>query len=188
RRAPSKAAEARGEIIRMQIYTKVSLSWNGAQYVVTESEGYEYDGPVSLCCGATSEQKSIQQQQSDLFSTLKQQSQLEFGNASKVFQDLYDTFSPIVAAGPNQQGFSAPEKAALQSSAITNTGVATRNALQAAKEASAAVGGGNMALPSGADIGRNLSVVNAGANETAKELSDINEKNYEVGRENYLKA
>src|SRR5262249_29860416 len=153
---------------------------NGTRYVVTESEGYDYNGPVELCCGATSEQKSIQQQQSDLFSTLKQQSQLEFGNASKVFADLYDTFSPIVAAGPNQMGFSEPELANLNSSAITNTGIATRNALQAAKQASAAVGGGNLALPSGSDIGRNLSVVNAGANETAKELSDINQKNYEV--------
>jgi hypothetical protein len=174
----------------MKIYTKVFGQWceQSKRYVVLGEESYEYAGQIDKLCGASSGQKTIASNETDLFKQIKEQGSAIFGNASNVFKDLMGTFAPTVAAGPNQMGFSAPELANLNSSAITNTGVATRNALQASKEASAAVGGGNMALPSGADIGRSLSVANAGAAETSKELSDINAKNYEVGRENYYKA
>jgi hypothetical protein len=139
-------------------------------------------------CGATSGQKAIANDQSGFFKTLMTQAQGVFGNASNVFKDLMNTFSPVVEAGPNQRGFSAPERAALESGAITNVGNQYRNASQAVKQANAAVGGGNMALPSGADIGKNLSVANAGAQETASELNKINLEDFATGRQNYLDA
>ena len=137
-------------------------------------------------CGASSEQKQIEQGQQSLFNQMTQQAQQVFGGSSQVFNDLVGAFAPIVAAGPNQHGFSMPEKSALTSQAITETGQAYKNASQAVKEANAAVGGGNMALPGGATIGRNLSVANSAAAQTASELGQINEADYATGRQNFF--
>lgn len=149
---------------------------------------YEYDGPLDEACGATASQVADEKSQQTLMTTLADQAKQEFGSSSSVFQDLYNTFAPTVAAGPNQQGFSAPEKASLDSSAITNGGQASRNASQAVRESNAAVGGGNIALPSGAEVGRNIAIANAGAARTADSLNQIDQTNYEVGRQNYDKA
>ena len=119
---------------------------------------------------------------------MMQQAQQIFGGSSKVFNDVVGAFSPIVASGPNQHGFSAPEKAALDSQAITQTGQAYQNASQAVKEANAAVGGGNMALPSGAEIGRNLEVADSAAAQTAGELSQIDQADWAQGRQNFFQA
>jgi hypothetical protein len=111
-----------------------------------------------------------------------------FGSSSSVFNDLVNAFSPVVASGPNQEGFSAGEKSNLDSSAITQTGQAYKNASQAVKENEAAVGGGNVALPSGAEIGKDLSVANSAAAQTASEENQINEADYAQGRQNFFQA
>lgn len=139
-------------------------------------------------CGASSEQKSIEKQQAGLLNQMTQQAQQVFGDSSAVFNDLRDSFAPVVAAGPNQRGFSLPEESALKSGAITNTGQAYRNASQAVREANAAVGGGNEYLPGGAEIGRNVEVANKFAERTADALNKIDVSNYETGRENYFEA
>lgn len=139
-------------------------------------------------CGASTAQQQLGQQQSQFFQTLTNQAQSVFGSASGVFNDLVSSFAPVVAAGPNQEGFSAPEKANLDSAAITNSGQAYKNASTAVKEADAAVGGGNQALPAGAEIGKNLQVAEGAAANTAGELNQINEADYATGRENYFQA
>jgi hypothetical protein len=116
------------------------------------------------------------------------QAQQVFGNSSQVFNDLVSAFSPVVAAGPNQEGFSAAEKSNLDSAAITNTGQAYKNASQAAKENEASVGGGNTALPSGSQIGTDLSVAEGAAQQTAREENQINEADYQTGRQNFFQA
>lgn len=139
-------------------------------------------------CGASSGQKQTAAAQTNLFNTLTKQAGQEFGDSSAVFGDLVSSFAPIVAAGPNQAGFSATEEAALKSDAITNTGAAYRNASQAVKENAAAVGGGNMVLPGGAEIGAENAVANQGAEQTAEALNKIDVANYETGRQNYFAA
>jgi len=155
---------------------------------VLEHVWYEYEGAVDLACGASNEQKQIEKKQAGWFDTAMNQAQQIFGNSSAAFQDLMNTFAPTVAAGPNQQGFSAPEEAALKSKAITESGEAYRDASTAVKEANAAAGGGNMALPGGAEIGRNIQVANAAAKNTANELNQIEQANWATGRENYNRA
>jgi hypothetical protein len=139
-------------------------------------------------CGATSSQNQIEQGQQSLFNTMTSQAQQIFGSSSEVFGDLVKSFAPIVEAGPNQEGFSAPEKSALDSQAITDSGNAYRNASTSVKEAEAAVGGGNVALPGGANIGRDLSVSTSAAENTANELNQIEQNDYAQGRQNYFQA
>jgi hypothetical protein len=172
----------------MKIYSKVVMKWDNGQLVSVSEEAYEYAGQVALACGATNAQNQIQQQQSDTYKQMTQQAQQVFGNSSQVFNDLMNTFAPTVAAGPNQEGFSAAEKANLESQAITQTGQAYKNAKEAVGNAQSAQGGGNTGLTSGAEVGTDLSVANSAAEQTANELGQITEADYQTGRQNYLNA
>lgn len=170
------------------IYTYTESEWNGTKYELTYVEYYLYDGPIELLCGATSGQKEIGAQQKSVFNQIVEKAGSLFRQGDQVFGDLINAYAPIVAAGPNQEGFDAQTMAALDSNVITQNGVAYRNASTAAKEAQAAVGGGNMALPSGASIGRNASIANAAAANTSNQLTDIRLKSKELGRQNFWAA
>jgi hypothetical protein len=170
----------------MRITTRLTISMLTGETL--EREAYEYSGPVEMACGATASQVAIGKSQQALMDQLTDQSKDIFGSSSTVFNDLLNTFAPTVAAGPNQRGFSATEKSSLDSSAITNTGEAYTHASRAAKEAEAAVGGGNTYLPGGADIGINTSVANEGAKQTASALNQIDQADFATGRQNYENA
>lgn len=170
----------------MKIYTKITMRWDGHRYITVSSEDGWYEGPVALCCGATAAQNQALGQQTAFAQTMQQQASSVFGNSSQVFKDLVNTFSPTVAAGPSQEGFSAAEKSSLQSAAITNTGQAYRNAAQAVGQAQAAQGGGNTPdVTGGAKVGTDLGLATSAAAQTSGELNQINQADYQTGRENY---
>jgi len=175
----------------MRCYSHVSLEWDERlrQYVTVAKTSHEYTGPVALCCGATQGQQNIANQQAAAYQTMQQQAQKEFGSSSTVFNDLLSTLAPTVAAGPNQEGFSPAEKSALQSSAITQTGQAYRNAKQAVGESMAAQGGGNVGdVTGGSNAAINLGVAQSAANQTSNELNEIDQQDYATGRQNYQNA
>jgi len=168
----------------MFITTRITWDLSGK---VIEHEGYFYSGPISSLCGASSQQNQIEAQQQAYYQTLTQQAQQEFGQASKVFDDLYAAMSPIVAAGINQQGFSTGELQNLNSIAETSSGEAYSAAAQNVREQEAAAGGSNF-VPSGANEQINAEVAARGAGQTAGELNQIEQANYATGRSNYLAA
>jgi hypothetical protein len=139
-------------------------------------------------CGASSDQKQIAQEQKQNFQQMSAQSAAVFGAGSQIFNDLSSSFEPVLAAGPDQAGYSAPELAALKSAAISNTGTAYRNAAAATGERIAASGGGNAILPSGQSDALQAQVAEAGAAQTAGELGNINIQNAELGRQNWMNA
>lgn len=143
---------------------------------------------VSGGCGASSQQKDIANQQQQNFQQLAGNAQQVFGDSSQIFKDLTSSFAPIVAAGPGQSGYTPAELAALRSSAITNTGQQYKNAAAAAGERIAASGGGNAVLPSGTVAGVEGNIANAGAAQTAGQLTNIDIQNAEVGRQNWMNA
>jgi hypothetical protein len=172
----------------MRIYNIVKYIWDGEQYVKVFEDSYDYSGPLALACGPTAAQSSILQGQQNFATQLQQQASSVYGNASTVFSGLLNTFMPTVEAGPNQQGFSPQELSNLNSEAITQTAQAYQNAKAALGNQISAEGGGNQVLPSGASIGANLGLAEAGANQEAGELANITEQNYAVGRQNYENA
>jgi hypothetical protein len=172
----------------MKITTKVVFEYRNGYYIKTSQESYDYTGPVAYACGATAGQNQVGNQQMSFYSQLQNQAGSVFGQDSAVFNDLMSTFAPTVAAGPNQQGFSPQELSNLNSEAITQTGQAYKNAKEAVGNSEAAQGGGTSSLPSGANVGADLSLAESGANQTASELSQITEQNYAVGRQNYQNA
>lgn len=167
----------------MRITTKIS--WNMISGVVYELETFEYSGPLDLACGASNEQTQIFKGQQSLMKQLVSQAQSIFGSVSGGFNDIMKAFSPILAAGPNQKGYSAPLEAALKSEAITDTGQAYKNAKEAVGENFAAQGGGNVALPGGTQAAEDANLAGQGAEQTASALTKINESNYDVGRQNF---
>lgn len=172
----------------MRITTKLVLQWDVDTYIEIEREGYEYDGPVARLCGATPGMQNIANQQSAFSQQLVQQATSVFGSSSKVFNDLVNSLSPTLAAGPNQEGFSPAEKANLNSQAITQTGQAYKNAKAAVGNSESAQGGGNTGLISGARIGTDMGLAESAANQTSSELSGITQADYAAGRENYKTA
>jgi hypothetical protein len=172
----------------MFIYTKVVSEWNGFRYVTKHIEGFEYQGPVERCCGATQGQNNALNQQTSLTQQMTQQGQQIFGNSSQVFNDLIGSLSPTVAAGPSQQGFSQAELSNLNSSAITQTGQSYQNEKSAVGNAMAASGGGTSALPSGATEGADFSLAENAGNQTASQLSQIKQADYQQGEQNYNTA
>lgn len=169
----------------MQITTFARMEWDGTRYVEGYSDSYEYTGEVELCCGASSQQTDTYNQQTQLSQQIMQQGQEVFGDSSQVFSDLVSSLAPTVAAGPNQEGFSAAENSALQSQAITNAGVAYKNAKAATGDAISAQGGGNTSLTSGANVGIEANLASSAAQNTADQLNTINLNDYATGRQNY---
>ena len=138
-------------------------------------------------CGATSAQKQQQTSTMSAYQTAVGNAQSVFGSSSTVFKDLMSTFAPTVAAGPSQNGFSGQTLSNLNSNAITQTG-------QEAKNEKAAVGNAEAAtaptsnLPSGGQIGSDLSIAENAGNQTASQLSQIQLANEQQGNANYNNA
>jgi hypothetical protein len=173
----------------MIVHLKTVWELDGmGRYVKVYDEVQDYNGPVALACGATSQQKQIGQQQQNFFNQLQSQASTVFGNASQVFQTLVNTFTPTIQAGPNQQGFSPAELSAMQSQAITNVGQGYRNVKAAVGNQEAAYGGGNISLPTGVNEATDLGAAEAAANAQSGALNQITQENYAVGRQNYENA
>ena len=174
----------------MKIYTKLEYHWSDTanKYVLDNSESIEYTGIVGLMCGASSAQTASANQASALATQMAAQSATVFGASSQIFNSLNAAFSPIVAAGPSQQGFSAQEASNLNSEAITQTGTEYKNEKEALGNAQAAQGGGNVALPSGTTTAADEQLAANAGNQTASELSQITQANYAQGNANYKAA
>ena len=144
---------------------------------------------MGFCGGnVSSQEKQAQANQAALSNQLTQQAQTIMGASSQVFNDLISAFAPIVAAGPYQEGFSLAQLSEMKSQAITQTGVAARNAMTAVKQAAAAQGGGNIPLPGGAAIGAELTTANAMAQTGAAQLTGIDLASKEQGLRNFYAA
>jgi hypothetical protein len=139
-------------------------------------------------CGASKEQKETYQTQKDITSNALSQAKQIFGDSASVFSDISDALSPIVHGGPDQYGFSAAEDSALRSQAVTQSGVAARNAISSVNASISAVGGGNIALPSGAAIGAQTAVANSAAMNSANQQLEITKAGYATGRQNFFEA
>lgn len=139
-------------------------------------------------CGASKQQGQIAGSQQNFYSQMINQASQVFGNSSSVFNQLVKTFSPTVANGPNQYGFSAAQDANLRSGAITQAGQGYRNEKQALGDQQAAAGGGRAVMPAGYTAAQNAALATNYGNQTSNALSQITETGYEQGNKNYNEA
>src|ERR1700691_5766491 len=113
---------------------------NPADIFLTEE--YFTNGNMQPCGGASSQEVNAQEQEAAFNTELQGNYATRFGQQSQIFQQLTNALNPILAAGPNQQGYSAPEKAAFNSEAITGVGANYANAERAVNSQEAGLGNG----------------------------------------------
>lgn len=139
-------------------------------------------------CGPTGAQSQLQSGEVSFAKAMQDEYNTVFGQNQNILSDLTGSLSPIVAAGPSQQGFSAAENAALNTQATDQAAQNVKQVRQATNERMAAAGGGNTFLPSGAQEQINAGINTSAMNELSNERLGITEANYQAGRENWLNA
>lgn len=169
----------------MRVTTKIVFDIAGN---VLEHEWHEYDGPVSECKGATDSEKSTAQSQTDFMNQLMGNYATQFGNQSAILKSISDSVTPTLLAGPNQFGYSKQQEGALRTQASEGTAGTYKMAKQATGESLAAVGGGNVFLPSGVKAGLTAQNANAAAALESNQQLGITNQGYELGRQNYGNA
>jgi len=146
---------------------------------------YEYEGPIADFCGATQQPKDLEAAQAAFYNEQTKQYNTVFGESQGILKNLTAQFTPILQAGPNQQGFSAAELNNLNSTAVTGSGQAYHSIEQALAQQEAAQGGGNDYLPSGAKLQLQEELAASAAQNVSAQESQIQQANYETGRQNF---
>jgi hypothetical protein len=174
----------------MQISVKREYIWSDCQdrHILVLDSRRPFYGQVAWAKGASAQQTDIANSQQDFYKSLSANYSQQFQNQNAILGALNKSLSPIVAAGPNQFGFSKAEVNNLNSQALQGTGQQYKNAAKAVGEAQAAQGGGNTYLPTGAQAQQQAALAAQSANQTSGQLLDIQNKGYDVGRSQYNAA
>lgn len=138
-----------------------------------------------MCLGPPKGVANINNESSAAYTTALNQAKTEFGDSSTAFNDLMSSMSPIAKAGPGQTGWTAQEASAINAQTVDQTAAAYKNAASAVRSGEAAVGGGNIALPSGANLATEEAIANEGAVTEASGLRQNLIQNYEQGNKNW---
>lgn len=140
-----------------------------------------------MSCGPSGAEKELAGQEQSFSQMLQENYQTQFANQSQVLSTLNHTLTPIVDAGPNQQGYSAPELAAMNTQAINSTGANYKNAAQALNGQLAGRTSAN-GLESGVDQQLKAALASTAAGTLSNEQADIIKGNYATGRANFQNA
>jgi len=175
----------------MYIYSKIILDMDGN---VLEKEGYEYEGPVAECKGASQQEKDqaaatadLAKRQSAFYDVMTKSYQQMFAGQTAILQTLQKTFDPIIAAGPSQYGLSRAEDTAMRTMASEGTAQSYKMAKQAVAEQQGAQSG-DAFIPKGADTQVRAQLASAAAGQEAQQQTAITKYGYEIGRDKYWKA
>lgn len=182
-------AEARGfgEAL-VRIYTRCVWDEDTGKILESESEWYEYSGPLAECKGATQQMTAVSAAQDAFYNVLTSNYQTQFAKQSAILDSLNAVWGPILRAGPGQTGFTKPQETALRTQATEGTGAEYQKALKAVQANQATRGGGTAVLPSGFDETLKAQVATAAAADEANKQLDITKANYERGYQNFLAA
>ena len=139
-------------------------------------------------CGTHGAENAAAAQQTAFTSQMISEGAAVFGQDSSVFNQLVGTYSPIVKAGPSQEGYSAAEDNAQKAAIIQNAATGYRNAAAATKSGVAGFGGGNTVMTSGTGLTANVGIANEWAGKQATELNKETQANWAQGHQNWMEA
>jgi hypothetical protein len=138
-------------------------------------------------CGPSTQQISEAGQAQQFGQTLQSNYNTNFADNASILGNLTNILTPIAQAGPNQLGFSAGEKAALNTNAIDTTGANYNNAARATQGELS--GRGTPGGPqSGVDQQINASIASQAAGQASTEENQILQSDYATGRSNFNNA
>lgn len=140
-------------------------------------------------CGPSAQENALQSQSMTFANILQQNYNTLFSNQLNVLNAINRSISPILAAGPNQQGFSGPQLAAYQTQAVNAAGAAATSAEQAARTYGAGQGGGGTSgLTSGITKQIQAEIGTQAAVGLGSQLNQITQADYAQGSANYWRA
>jgi hypothetical protein len=137
---------------------------------------------------ASGAQNTIQQEDIATMQQYDQQQATQYANQTALYAQVKSVLDPILNAGPNQQGFSAAELNTLNAQAVEGTAENYSAAGKAVGEATAAEGGGDNPLPSGAQTQLKQEVANSAAEQESSEETQIQGADYQQGQQNFTNA
>jgi hypothetical protein len=139
-------------------------------------------------CGTSSAENTVSDEQNAFYKQLTSQYSTIFGENQSIMNNLTAAYTPILQAGPGQEGYSTAELNNMRTGATESTSNAYAQSAKATAEKMAAEGGGNNYLPSGvsSQIQANQATAAAQANATAQQ--NITAQDYATGRSNWLQA
>jgi hypothetical protein len=138
--------------------------------------------------GPSSSQLQLQQEQMAFYQQGVQESQTAFAEDQGLLKQMEAVYSPILAKGPNQEGFSGAEKGNLDAQAIQGTASNYSQAARAVGEQGSAEGGGDNPLPSGGATQAKEEVATAAAGQESSEESQILQADYAQGYNEFTQA
>jgi hypothetical protein len=147
-------------------------------------------------CGPSSQEKALAASEQSFSQLLQQNYQTQFANQQGVLDTLNHTLSPIVSAGPNQQGFSPQELASMETTAINTTAGNYANAARAlatniagqTRTGTGAAGAGGTGLETGIQQQEQAQLASNAAGALSNEQLGIVNANYATGRQNFQNA
>lgn len=174
----------------MRISSRREYLWSARQnrYLLVRDVSSIIRTEVAGCKGASAAQDSLASSQTNFYNTLSSDYNTQFANQSSILGALNNSLNPIVAAGPNQYGFSGAQTAGLNAQAIQGTGQQYANASKALGAQQAAQGGGNSYLPTGAQGAQQAALASASASQASNELLGIQQVGYAQGNAQYNAA
>lgn len=139
-------------------------------------------------CGPSAAQTQLSDEQNQFYQQMTTQDATEFSEDQGILTQMQSVYAPILAAGPNQDGFNAAETNSLNTTA--NEGVATNyaSASTALKEQQAAEGGVAGAMPSGVDTQQDENLDASAAAQQSTEQQQIQQAGYTQGYNEFTQA
>lgn len=138
--------------------------------------------------GPTAAQENLQNEQAQFYAQGVQQATTTFGEQQQLLAQIKSVYDPILAKGPNQEGFSESELQDLNAGAVEGTARNYTNAAKATNEALAARGGGNSGLTSGGEDQLAEEVGSSSAEEESNEEAQIRKADYDQGYSEFQQA
>jgi hypothetical protein len=139
-------------------------------------------------CGSNQNQQDITDEQQAFYKTLTDQYNTVFGQNQAITSALTSQFTPILQAGPSQQGFSAQQDQAMRTQNTETVATDYAQAQRATAQILAAKGGGNTFLPSSTTANILAGNANAAAATRAAGENQITQANYAQGYQNWQTA
>lgn len=139
-------------------------------------------------CGASQQQTQIESEQEQFYQQATLEAKQAYGEDQQLLQQITKVYGPILAKGPNQEGFSAGETADLNAQAVEGTAQNYAGAARAVNENLAAQGGGDIPLTSGGEAELKSEVANASAQTQSQEENQIKEADYQQGYNEFNQA
>lgn len=109
----------------------------------------------------------------------------QYASQQAIYAPMVQKFQSIFDKGPSQTGFDAGELNTLNAQAVEGTAENYAGAAKAVGEATAAEGGGNNPLPTGAQTELKEDVADSAAREESGQETQIKEADYAQGFKNY---